>query len=53
MPEPATPPDNTPATPAPATYGQGGKVDPVEAAEAHLAKLDMAKQRAIVKNLTK
>jgi hypothetical protein len=29
------------------------KVDPVEAAEAHLASLDMAKQRAIVRALTK
>ena len=51
MSEPRTPPDRTPAAPAPPPPASA-KVDPVEAAEAHLAKLDMAKQRAIVRSLT-
>jgi hypothetical protein len=50
MSEPVKPPDSTPA---PTTSVASGKVDPVAAAEAHLANLDMAKQRAIVKALTK
>ncbi len=52
MSEPATPQDSTPPAP-PTTALASTKNDPVEAAEAHIAKLDMAKQRAIVKNLTK
>jgi hypothetical protein len=51
MPEPITQSDSTPAPPT--TSVAPAKVDPVEAAEAHLAGLDMAKQRAIVKALTR
>lgn len=42
--------DSTPAPPT--TSVAPAKVDPVAAAEAHLARLDMAKQRAIVRALT-
>jgi hypothetical protein len=51
MSEPVKPSDSTPAPPT--TSVAPAKVDPVDAAEAHLAGLDMAKQRAIVKALTK
>jgi hypothetical protein len=51
MSEPVKPPDSTPAPPT--TQVASANHDPVAAAEAHLAGLDMAKQRAIVKGLTK
>jgi hypothetical protein len=51
MSEPVQPPDTTPA--APATSLASTSAEAVAAAEAHLAGLDMARQRAIVKALTR
>lgn len=51
MPNPVEPSNTStapPASPPPAPP----KVDPVAAAEAHLANVDMASQRAILKKLT-
>jgi hypothetical protein len=52
MPEPVKPPDSTPKAPARPVAPAPAKVDPVALAEAHLRKVDMAKQRAILKQLT-